>query len=265
MKRVNSRKKEEQPMARKGKKQEPPENHERWLITYADLITLLLVFFIIMYSMSKIDTEKYTVLTQALNFQFTKADTILPHGQGVIGQVSPKTSNGDSKDKDKEKKEQELQDLLKKVNAYIDEQQLQGQVSATDTPRGVDITLDNLLLFDLGKADLKPASYPILDKLASLLPTLNSTINIEGHTDDLPLATGSAYRDNWGLSNARSLSVLRHFIYNTGLDEHKFISTAYADTKPKVPNDSDENRSKNRRVEIIVLRDLEPTTSKPTP
>ncbi len=249
-------------MARKPK-QEPPENHERWLITYADLITLLLVFFIIMYAMSKIDTEKYTVLSQALNFQFTKADAILPNGQGVIGQISPKA--GDSKAKEEnDKKEKELQELLQKVKAYIEEQQLQTQVSATDTPRGVAITLNDLFLFDLGKADLKQASYPILEKLASFLPTLNVDISIEGHTDNLPLATGSAYRDNWGLSNARSLSVLRYFIYNTGLDKNKFISTAYADTRPKVPNDSDENRSKNRRVEIIVLRQTQSAAPEPT-
>jgi chemotaxis protein MotB len=259
-------------VARKNKKQGSHENHERWLVTYADLITLLLVFFIIMYAMSKIDMNKYEVLARALNFQFTKSDSPIVGGKGIIGTVGKTTSDseankkGDPEDqtkpnKEKEKEqadklqqEKELQNLLAKVQAYIQEQKLQSQVSAADTPRGIAITLNDLLLFDLGKADLKPAAFPVLDKLATLLPTLNTTVSIEGHTDNLPLSPGSAYKDNWGLSNARSLSVLRYFIYNAHLDDRKFISTGYADTKPVAENNSDENRQKNRRVEIVVLR-----------
>jgi chemotaxis protein MotB len=257
-------------MARK-KKHEEHVNHERWLITYADLITLLLVFFIIMYAMSKIDTAKYTILAQSLNLQFTKGDSIIPKGNGISGVITPTNGDGktqgqgasnqdisnvsvDKEKEDKEKKEKELQDLLQKINAYIVEQNLQTQVSAVNTDRGVAVTLNDLFLFDLGKADLKPASFPILQKLATLFPTLNSTISIEGHTDNLPLNTGSPLIDNWGLSGARSLSVLRYFKNKTGLDDRKFISTGYGDTKPKVPNDTAENRAKNRRVEIIVLR-----------
>ncbi|MDQ0918610.1 flagellar motor protein MotB [Paenibacillus sp. V4I5] len=269
-------------MARRGKKHEEHVNHERWLITYADLITLLLVFFIIMYAMSKVDVQKYSVLAQALNMQFQKADSVLDKGFGVSGQMTPKQgdaqtpqnqnqSQDDQKeekdktkpeDNEKEKREKELQDLLKQVQAYIKDQNLDAQVSASDTERGVAITLNDLFLFDLGKADLKAASFPILQKLASFFPTLNSKVSIEGHTDNLPLATGSPFKDNWGLSFARSLSVLRYFSDTAKLDNNKFIATAYADTMPKVANTSDENRSKNRRVEIIVLRDgLSPTTT----
>jgi chemotaxis protein MotB len=115
--------------------------------------------------------------------------------------------------------------------------------------------LNDLFLFDLGKAELKKDAYPVLNQLASLFPTLNTTISIEGHTDNLPLATGSIYRDNWGLSNERSLSVLRYFINTAGLEPKKFISTGYADTRPVAENNSAENRSKNRRVEIVVLRE----------
>lgn len=269
-------------MARRGKKHEEHVNHERWLITYADLITLLLVFFIIMYAMSKVDVQKYSVLAQALNMQFQKADSVLDKGFGVSGQMTPKQGDAQTpqnqnqsqedpkeekdktkpEDNEKEKREKELQDLLKQVQAYIKDQNLEAQVSASDSERGVAITLNDLFLFDLGKADLKAASFPILQKLASFFPTLNSKVSIEGHTDNLPLATGSPFKDNWGLSFARSLSVLRYFSDTAKLDNNKFIATAYADTMPKVANTSDENRSKNRRVEIIVLRDgLSPTTT----
>ncbi|MDF2962062.1 MAG: flagellar motor protein [Paenibacillus sp.] len=256
------------PVARKNKKHGGHENHERWLITYADLITLLLIFFVIMYAMSKIDTEKYQILAQSLNMEFRKADSMLPNGHGVLGSLSTaKADEGEkTEDAEKNKKEQaekeqkelrekQLKDLLEKIQQYIQQQDLQTQVFAANTPRGVSVTLNDLFLFDLGKAELKKEAYPVLNQLATLLPTLNTTISIEGHTDNIPLATGSIYRDNWGLSNERSLSVLRYFINNSGMDPKKLISTGYADTRPVVDNDTPDNRSKNRRVEIVVLRE----------
>ena len=251
-------------MARKRKPQISHDNHDRWLITYADLITLLLIFFVVMYAMSKIDIAKYEVLAQALKAEFMKSDTFMPLNSGVIGTLNPgkgEQGNEVKKNGDNGKAEQELQDLMNVVNAYIRENQLEDKVKVADTPRGIAITMNDLFLFDLGKADLRPEAYPVLDKLASLFPSLNAKVSIEGHTDNLPLATGSVFRDNWGLSSARSLSVLRYFLYNAKLDPHQFISTGYADTMPVAPNDSDENRQKNRRVEIVVLRQL-PTESR---
>lgn len=259
-------------MARRNrKKSESHENHERWLITYSDLITLLLIFFVIMYAMSKIDVAKYETLSQSLHLQFNKADSVIDKNDGVQGDTKTgKGQEGDSKDlqatpsptpspdasdKEKQEREKELQDLLAKVNLYITENNLQAQVSANDGQRGVVIKLNDLILFDLGKADLKPASLPILNKLASLFKTLNTKVSIEGHTDDLPLQTGSLYKDNWGLSQARSVAVVRHFLAVDGMRNDMFVSSAYADTMPVAPNDSEENRAKNRRVEIVVLRE----------
>lgn len=259
---------------RNKKKAEAPENHERWLITYADLITLLLIFFVIMYAMSKVDMKKYEILSQSLHLQFAKADSVMQKNDGLQGANKPgKGEEGSSTDlsmssptptptpspseseQEQEKREKELEDLLAKVNQYISENDLQAQVSANDSQRGVVIKLNDMVLFDLGKADLKPASLPILDKLASLFQTLNTKVSIEGHTDDLPLQTGSLYKDNWGLSQARSVSVVRHFLAIPDMRNDMFVSAAYADTEPVAPNDSEENRAKNRRVEIVVLRD----------
>ncbi|CAG7656094.1 flagellar motor protein MotB [Paenibacillus allorhizosphaerae] len=260
-------------MARNRKRKESHENHERWLITYSDLITLLLIFFIIMYAMSKVDVSKYEILAQSLAFEFKKADTMMPNGLGVMGANNPakggdtdqnvQQAMNEAKEREEwEKREKQLEDLLQKIQTYIEQNNLQAQVSAANTPRGVAVTLNDLFLFDLGKADLKAGAYPILNQFAALIPTLNATISIEGHTDDLPLSTGSAYKDNWGLSQARSLSVLRYLIYNAQLDPKKFISTSYADTRPVVENNSAENRAKNRRVEIVVLREAAPNSAK---
>jgi chemotaxis protein MotB len=274
-------------MARKNKGNAEHENHERWLITYADLITLLLIFFVIMYSMSKIDIAKYTELSKALSFQFKKSDTIIPSGtvgiadpgQGVDGNEASKDPDKEDPSKqeqtsaqqqtqaDKEKqkamleqellqKEQQLQDLLKKIKQYIADNKLQTLVTVNDTNRGIAITLNDLFLFDSGKADLKPASFPILTKLATLFPTLKTTISIEGHTDNQPLNTGSIYKDNDGLSAGRSLSVKRYFDNSPAL-HGMLIGTYYGDTRPVAPNDTPENMQKNRRVEIIVLREAQ--------
>jgi chemotaxis protein MotB len=224
-------------------------------MTYADLITLLLIFFIILYTMSKVDADKYQSLSDALRLEFRDGHTIIPLGTGIQGSVDPGIGKETEANPDKsDHKEKDLQDLLRVVQQYIADNNLNGRVAASDTKRGIAITLNDLFLFDLGKADLKPEAYPVLEKLASLFPKLNAKISIEGHTDNLPLATGSFYQDNWGLSQARSVSVIRYFVNTAKLDPKQFVSAAYADTRPVAPNDTEANRQKNRRVEIIVLR-----------
>lgn len=240
-------------------------NHERWLITYSDLITLLLIFFVVMYAWSKVDTAKYEALSKSLHLEFAKGETILEkhngpagdlkQGQGEIVTPPPTPSPSPSAANAREERERELQDLLSKVNQYIQENNLQAQVTAGDVQRGVVIKLNDMVLFDLGKADLKPASLPILDKLGSLFRSLDTKVSIEGHTDNLPLQTGSLYKDNWGLSQARSVSVVRYLLSTPGMNDNMFVSSAYADTMPVAPNDTEENRAKNRRVEIVVLRE----------
>lgn len=248
------------------KKVQSAENNERWLITYSDLITLLLIFFIVMYAMSKIDVAKYEVLAQSLHQQFAKGDSVLEKHSGPAGDlrqgtdtlpsVEPTPSPSPSPTSNAQaQREAELQDLLTKVNQYIQENNLQAQVAAGDIQRGVVIKLNDMVLFDLGKADLKTASLPILDKLASLFRALDTKVSIEGHTDNLPLQTGSFYKDNWGLSQARSVSVVRYLLSTPGMNDNMFVSSAYADTMPVAPNDTEENRAKNRRVEIVVLRE----------
>lgn len=246
------------------KKGAAPENHERWLITYSDLITLLLIFFIVMYSMSKVDMAKYEMLADSLHLQFARGDTIIEKHNGPSGNMN-QGENSTPAPTDtptpapsasaQEQRERELQDLLSKVNQYIRENDLQAQVTAGDMQRGVVIKLNDMVLFDLGKADLKPASLPILDKLGSLFRSLDTKVSIEGHTDNLPLQTGSLYKDNWGLSQARSVSVVRYLLSTPGMNDKMFVSSAYADTMPVAPNDTEENRAKNRRVEIVVLRE----------
>ncbi|MBB6671440.1 OmpA/MotB family protein [Cohnella nanjingensis] len=239
------------------------DNSERWLITYADLITLLMIFFVILYAMSQVDVKKYDTLAQSLQLQFRQADSVIELGTGVNGGIdaakyrTPSPSAEPTPERAEVKiqaHEQQLQDLLKVIRAYVKDNRLETQVFVADTPKGIAIRLSDRFLFDLGKADLKSDALPVLAKLSSLFGNLRNTISIQGHTDNLPLQDGAVYKDNWGLSAGRALSVLRYFVDVEKLDEGVFEIAGYADTQPIAPNDTEANRQKNRRVEILVLR-----------
>jgi chemotaxis protein MotB len=215
--------------------------------------------------MSKIDTDNFSKIAQALQFQYTKTDAIVD--QKKPDPTKPKQQNPDNQTKDEQKandvpldlnrlREQErmLKESLTALQDFIVKNKLENNISLRDTPRGIAITLKDLFLFDTGRADLKQNAYPLLDQLAKVFVNVKSKISIEGHTDNRPLFTGSLYGDNWGLSAARSLSVLRYFVYEKQLPSKNLISTGFSDTMPVAPNNNDANRAKNRRVEIVILR-----------
>ncbi|UHA71638.1 flagellar motor protein MotB [Paenibacillus sp. 481] len=255
-------------------------SHERWLITYADLITLLMIFFVVMYAMSQVDASKYASLSQTLQSSFGDS-AALPAGAGILEGAYTKPGDtgalktakdggsGDMKD-DKpvaigaitekdlafRKQEAQLRNFMNVIQQYVNENKLGDQIEVADTPKGIAIRMSDKLLFDLGRADLKANAIPTMDKLASLFPQLDTTVSIEGHTDNLKMSAGGRYKDNWELSAERALSVLRFFVDDKHMDASKFQIAGYGDTRPITDNDSAENRQKNRRVEIIVLRNM---------
>jgi chemotaxis protein MotB len=262
--------------AKRRQRQGGGDHRDRWMITYADLITLLLIFFVVMYAMSSLDTKKYDVVVQSLQDTFHKGDSILEQGSGIIGTADrytsknppaakqPSTTNkaaGPTKLTEREqafrKQEKELQNLMGVIQQYISDNQLQGQIFVSDQPRGIVITLNDRFLFDQGRAALKPGSANTLSKLASLFRDLKTPISIEGHTDNIPFVRSSTYKDNWELSGARALSVLRFFLDREKLSPSEFQYAGYADTKPVGDNTTEAGRQKNRRVEITVLRQLQ--------
>ncbi|MCK6075630.1 flagellar motor protein MotB [Paenibacillus silvae] len=280
-------------MSRRSKrrtKRETADHRDRWMITYADLITLLLIFFVIMYAMSNLDTGKYDVVTQSLQSTFNKSNSILELGNGLgdtPGQTISKTPSaqvqGESDNKqenpasDSEKdtpddtnrpltereeqfrtQEQELQNLFNVITQYIEDNKLENQIYVADKPQGISITLSDRFLFDQGQAALKKDAAPTLSKLASLFRNLQMVVSIEGHTDNVPIGANSTYKDNWELSGERALSILRFFLDKEKLDPDHFQYAGYADTRPTGDNKTPAGRQKNRRVEITVLRQLQP-------
>lgn len=265
---------------RRAKKEGPSHQQERWLITYADLLTLLLIFFVIMYGVSSVDADKYAAVSSSLQTTFQAGNNILDGGPKITGENGQQLpgSEGDDEgqagtdqgagivpEEEQEPTERELQfreqerqlaGFLQTINSYITENGLEDQIFVADKPQGISITLSDRFLFDVGRADLKSGASGILDRLSSLFGTVDATISIEGHTDNQPIK-GGRYTDNWELSGDRALSVLRYFIDVRGLNASQFQYAGYADTRPVGDNSTAQGRQQNRRVEITVLRQLQ--------
>ena len=227
------------------------ENHERWLLTYADLITLLAAFFIVMYSMSQIDAKKFGQMTEALNGLLRGGKSILKYDKAM-----PATS-GDG--------------LLKLGNLTVIRKQLierfqkldKGEELQTEiTERGLIIHIMESALFSEGSADLEGKAVEVLDLVAEKLAGLPNHVRVEGHTDDRTIST-MKYPSNWELSAARATEVVRYFIDNHSIPSDKISALGYGQFRPVKPNSSIENRALNRRVDVLILT-MELTMKEPT-
>ncbi|MDA7027262.1 flagellar motor protein MotS [Bacillus sp. CLL-7-23] len=219
------------------RKRESGRKSSSWIFTFSDLITLILVFFILLFSMSQIDLKKFKAAVGS--FQ-ERAD-----GKSVVNQ---KQLN----DKQKIKKAvQHEEDLLKKINNYIEKNQLSGLIIAKRDERGVILVLQEAVLFDSGKADIKRQAYPLLHKISVLLKTVPNPINVEGHTDSRPIST-YRFPSNWELSSARASTVIQYFTAKEKMNSSRFVAVGYADTKPVKDNRTESHMKENRRVEIVI-------------
>ncbi len=216
-------------------------NHERWLLTYADMITLLAAFFLMLYSMSVMSKGKFQQVAASMRSEFGENKKHSGSGSG---------SNGVLSDPAYLQYQNALQDLAK----YVEQHHLGGDVKVSSDERGVVITLlSDGVLFKSGHAHLRTASLPLLRRIAKVLQPLPNNVLIEGHTDNQPIHT-ARFPSNWDLSTARAVSVLRYFTGNEGLPDHRFSAAGYADTRPLVPNDTLQHRAENRRVAVVILK-----------
>ncbi|MFN3396998.1 MAG: flagellar motor protein MotD [Sulfurimicrobium sp.] len=259
-------------MARK-KRPEDHENHERWLVSYADFITLLFAFFVVMYAISSINEGKYRVLSDSLVDAFKQTPT--SQDPLRLGKEQPRRSEdnkqkvilqpisvrkADQAQEAKRKKQEEKMkgiatDLLKVMEPLVKE----GQVRVTQSPLGVSIEINASVLFAPGQAQLQKQSIAVLTAVAQVAAGVPNAIHIEGHTDNIPIST-PAYPSNWELSTARASSVVRLFIEN-GVNPARLTAIGYADQRPVEPNDTNEGRGRNRRVTIMIEPDGKvPTT-----
>jgi chemotaxis protein MotB len=251
-------------MARK-RREEEHENHERWLVSYADFITLLFAFFVVMYAISSVNEGKYKVLSNALNNAF-KNITAQSGGQPIAViqgapplPVRPVAKPDKLVDTKKTEQRSKMKNVADDIRNTLQPLIAQGKVRLLETSRGVTIEINDSILFSPGQAALQPASISAMRAIASVLAASDFPITIEGHTDNIPIATAQ-FPSNWELSALRATTVLRLF-NDGGVGAERLTAIGYGETRPVETNTTPEGRARNRRVSILIdsNRPEEPT------
>lgn len=228
-----------------------------WIVTYSDMVTLILVFFILLFSISQIDLQKFRAMSQSFKdrqiFDFyPSAIPMEPSSDKVIDELYMSSEDDEGEEGEGKGEGDSLNQLLREVEQHIQESGLEGVAIATRTERGVVLVLPEQVLFKTGEAEILDDAVPFLERVSSLLKRIPNVVKVEGHTDNRPIQN-EKYPSNWELSAARASSVIRYFIDNHQLDPARFIATGYGETRPVAPNDGPENWQKNRRVEIVIM------------
>ena len=238
-------------MARKRYDEGSQENHERWLISYADFITLLFAFFVVMYAISIVNEGKYAVLSEALGDAFG-GRSVAPQAHTSVEPVLPLSHIVNRKRLEAARRERQRMEILAKdLTATLMPLVKSGQVRVTQNARGIAIELNASVLFAQGEATLQGEARDVLGAVAGLLKDAPQRIEVEGHTDNLPI-TNERFASNWELSAVRAASVVRLFIEN-GVQDARLSAIGHGATRPVAPNDTPANQARNRRVAVMIL------------
>lgn len=247
-------------MARK-KEEEEHENHERWLVSYADFITLLFAFFVVMYAISSINEGKYRVLSDSISSAFKNVPGVESQSGMLVPIATPSPNavaiplrkNLPPTDKAQEQsapKREKLRNMAKEISQALASLVEQGQVKVTEGALGITVDINASVLFASGEATLNLEAVRALFAVAQVLAPTDFPITVEGHTDTTPINT-VVFPSNWELSGARAASVVKLFMA-AGVDGRRLSATGYADQRPVSDNASPEGRQANRRVSITI-------------
>ncbi|MCM0082460.1 OmpA family protein [Geomonas sp. Red32] len=243
-------------MARK-KEPEKEANHERWLVSYGDLLTLLFAVFVTLYAMSQADVKKAeeaaASMRQAFGITSPKGaavkTSVIGAGEAGVLQLPPAGGR-------KLANEDDLRGIKASLDAYLLKAGAGNRVRVSLTRRGLVVSLKEAGFFDSGSAVLKQDPSEVLATIASILKETSNDCRVEGHTDDLPIAT-PAFPSNWDLSSARATNVVKRLTGQYGVDPRSVSATGYGQYQPMADNATGEGRAQNRRVDIVILS---PTT-----
>jgi chemotaxis protein MotB len=223
-------------------------NSAGWLTTFNDLVTLLMVFFVLLFTMSSIDTR------QMQEFQYALQSGLGILKEGKMVNISVKTT-------------QPVEDMshIKGVKVSPDERlngllsdklikslQADFEIEITQTSQGIRLSFEDQILFEFGKADINPAGFTMLDQIAKAIKKVPKAVRVEGHTDNIPIQT-ARFPSNWELSVARAVKVVKYFAEVGNVNPHRLSAVGYGESRPVVANDTASNRVKNRRVEILLI------------
>lgn len=234
------------------------------MVTFSDLMTLILVFFILLFAMSEIDLIKFKSFAESYQ---TRA--IFDNQSNVVEMINPNpSSSGEQESNDdstsnpifysreeiKQNKE-DLKEMIKVIEVFLRENELGELITATRDERGIVLVLQERILFRSGEAEILQDARPFLNKIGQILATIPNLVKVEGHTDNVPIST-YRYPSNWELSTARASAVIRNFIERNNLDPIRFTSVGYGEYRPEDTNETLEGRQNNRRV-VIVISELD--------
>jgi chemotaxis protein MotB len=249
-----------------------------WVMTFADLMTLLMCFFVLLLAFSEMDVSKFKQLSGSMKNAFgvqaeVEARTI-PKGTSVIaqefspGKPEPTALNAirqftvdsnmntlDALSK-LELEKRATEDHISRIRAALMEEIKNGSVSVQMEGMKIIIQILEKASFESGLADVRADFLPVLSKIANLIDSNSGQVTISGHTDNVPISN-ARFRSNWELSTSRAVSVAHEMLKNNTVNPGRFVVTGHADTRPRAGNDSADNRAKNRRVEISIVRGLE--------
>ena len=264
-------------MARK-KKAAEHENSERWLVSYADFITLLFAFFVVMFATSQTDKAKAQQVSDSVKEAMEKGGitatvheilggTVDDRGKGNAQMRGP----GGSQPKDVKLVQQdviaELLPSMKYLTKALEQEIKDGKIEIHLEPRGLVVSLRQATFFPSGEDTVDPATFESVDKIAGIIRPLPNSVRLEGHTDSIPIHT-ARFRSNWELSAARSIAMLELLSARYNIPTQRMAVAGYADTIPIDSNDTGEGRAHNRRVDVVILNQQvltkDPQPAKPT-
>jgi chemotaxis protein MotB len=228
----------------KKKPKERPPGAPAWMTTYSDLFTLLMCFFVLLFSMSTVSSDKYEQVTASLKSVFSGSPGLLYGGVNPIGEEMPFEISLPI--------DIEFQEVYQEIEAMLAEEGVGTAVEIFEEERGLIISFKEKIFFDIGSAQLRPEARNLLRRVGRVLAVDDHDIRVEGHTCDLPIRSTS-FPSNWELSTSRATNVTRFLIDEVGIDPGRLGATGYAEFRPIAANDSEENRVRNRRVDILLL------------
>lgn len=252
-------------MSRRKRKKQENKIDDSWLLPYADLLTLLLALFIVLFSMSEMDAQKYDELSRIFKSEFSHGKSILE--EGIDPEELPVGEKNEDENEDPDNEEvletnhtrelKQLQELESGINNYISKSNLSDILEISLTDEGLLLTIVNDISFDPGKAIVKEDGQEIAREVSEFLITdPPNQIVVSGHADDRPM-NNNEFGSNWELSVTRAINFMAFLLENTNLDPTRFSAKGFGEHKPIVPNTSEVNRAKNRRVEVLILPNYE--------
>jgi chemotaxis protein MotB len=238
---------------RRRRKAAPHASHERWLVSYADFITLLFAFFVVLYSTAQVDKRRMVELATAIQDGFEQMGTdptYAPVPRTTPPLVTP--TAGPAVVPPSTPPPNDLEGLRKDLEKALAGEIANGEVALRDTPQGLVVSLREAGFFDSGSAGTKASSQPAFSRMTTVLREHDYNIRIEGHTDDVPIHN-SQYTSNWELSTARATEMVRLLITGYGFAPESLSAAGYAQFHPVAPNATEAGRAHNRRVDVVIL------------